>query len=454
MINTRWKKYITLIAGLLMFFAAGIQTTRAQSMQEAFTMTVTPPLFQLSLSPGERWSSQLKVVNNNPYNITVYGTVTDFRATGEGGRGAFLPLPELAPKQESTHSLGTWIAISSDPIIVPAEQSANIPFTINVPENAEPGGHYAAILVGTRPPKTEGSMVSVSSMISSLLFVRVGGNIVEEGVIREFSNDKTFYKKPEVTFTVRFENKGNVHLLPQGNITIYNMWGKQRGIIPINQDSDFGNVLPDSIRKFIFTWEGDENFFEIGRYKAVATIAYGEELRKNTYRTVYFWIVPFEPVLKIGGSALLFLLFFVWVVRGYIRRALSIEAKRLGYDLAQKTSGDVKFALMQKHSLATLASPIKEGVVDLRRVRNEVGSDRMSTVQFVAKYKLFFLSVLVLIVGIGGLVIYLSHVLVPERDFDVKMKTEEGREIIYEIKNESILHDNKDGEAEQGSPPL
>ena len=50
--------------------------------QERLSITLTPPLFRLSLSPGESWPSSVKLVNANDYDLTVYASTMDFSDDG------------------------------------------------------------------------------------------------------------------------------------------------------------------------------------------------------------------------------------------------------------------------------------------------------------------------------------------------------------------------------------
>lgn len=297
----------------------------AQASEQDLSLSITPPLFQLNIGPGEFWASSLKVVNTNSYDLTLYTAVMTFAANGEEGRGKLTPIVEEDPEIEA-RSLARWIEISQGPMFVPKEQGFDIPFTVRIPLDAPPGGHYAAILVGTQPivDQERGSVIRVSSFVSALLFVRIAGDVYEAGRIREFVTEKRFYQKPEVTFTLRFENTGNVHLQPQGDIAIYNMWGKERGKIFVNQKTHFGNVLPQSIRKFTFEWRGEGNFFEAGLYKAITTLSFGQDARQNISRTTYFWVVPLKPILGILGGLTFFIFILVWGIRVYTRRAFAL----------------------------------------------------------------------------------------------------------------------------------
>ncbi|MFQ5444568.1 MAG: hypothetical protein ACE5EK_08120 [Nitrospinales bacterium] len=392
-------------------------------------MTVTPPLFQITVGPGEFWSSSLKVVNANSYDLTLYARVMNFEAEGEEGRSRFTPVIEDIPEMNG-RTLASWVNVSEDPITVPIGKSGEIPFSLNIPEDAEPGGHYAAILVGTQPvPKMfDGPVVNVSSFVSSLLFLRVEGDVIEEGRVRQFTSEKSLYQVPEASFILKFENLGNVHLKPQGDIVIYNMWGKERGRVVLDSKSGFGNVLPDSTRKFEFEWKGEGNVFDIGKYSAVTTLTYGEDSKKNVSAKTYFWVVPIKPI-AIGSTILIFFVFSMfWFIRRYIRRAMNIEKERFGIaptaewetsDVPQCRTSDVLHpaASVSASAFSRYVQPIKDGVVDAGNI-----GQPMTFWKFLKKYALFFVFLVVLFWGIVGIWFYFSEVLEPEREFEIEVQ--------------------------------
>lgn len=401
--------------------------------QTTLSVSVTPPLFQLTIGPGETWSSVVKVVNSNPYDVTYYLNVADFEANGEDGSSKFLPiLNATSNPAEYAFSLASWIEVGAAQVTVPGGSSVDVPFSVRVPLEAEPGGHYAAIMVGTQPPPSAqpGSQLKVSSYISSLLIVRIKGEAIESGRIREFSTARALYQNPTADFVLRFENMGTTHVRPRGDITIYNMWGKERGSLPINQSSNFGNVLPNSIRKFQFSWSGESSPFDIGRYSAVVTLSFGDEGKQNVSAVAYFWVVPLVPVSMTLGAILLFALLVAWFIRRYIRRALALERERLSIALPASA-----IPPPQPRLVNSLMEPLKEGVVDLRKMRAASPPERpmppqsvpafssaensLSFSQFMAKYKLFFLFIALVIVLGASSYWYFKKALVSKRGFQI-----------------------------------
>lgn len=190
------------------------------------------------------------------------------------------------------------------------------------------------------------------------------------------------------------------------------MWGKERGMIPVNQKTTFGNVLPESVRKFNFSWKGEPSPLEIGRYKAIATLSYGNESKQNSTSITSFWVVPLVPVLSFLGTILLIGLTIAWFVRSYVRRALGVHGAVLESRPSQKTA-------------KILAQPLVDGVMDLRKIAQKKEAEkRMTMGDYVAKYKLFFLFIIVLVVIFFIAQIFFGDVLLPEKNFEIKVDTE------------------------------
>jgi hypothetical protein len=291
---------------------------------DRLTLSITPPLVKNKVQPGQVWKSSVKLINNNNTPITVYIRVVDFQGRAENGTVQFLSEAEIEQVGRD-FLLSEWIALEKKEVEIGPQTSEKIPFIIEVPEDAEPGGHYAAILAGTQPPddRLEGATIQVSSLLASLLLVSVEGETVEAGRIREFSTPNRVYTSPQADFTVRFENTGNVHIQPQGEIRIYDQWNEEQGIITINHRTEFGNVLPGGTRKWEFSWKGERNFFSMGRYRADLVLGYGDEARQTENRSLYFWVIYAKPLLIGGGVFLAFILFLIFFIRLYIRRAIA-----------------------------------------------------------------------------------------------------------------------------------
>ncbi len=430
------ERNIFTYSALLVVIVTALFPLGAKAQGSSLTLTVTPPLYQVTQVAGSDWHSQLRVVNSNNYDIFVTIKTQDFHPDGETGNAVFDEIPKGDPNDP--HRISGWIDVPSGILTIKRGSTVEIPFSVHVPEKADPGGHYGALLVSTNPGEIEGgSGAGISSGITSLIFLRVPGDVIEKGSIRDFYTEDNVIETPRAHFIMRFENQGNVHIVPQGEIVITNMWGKVRGKVSINESSTFGNVLPASTRKFEFVWnEIDPSPLEVGRYKAVATIVYGVEGRQTVERIVYFWIVPWKPVSAILGSILFFIWFISWSVRRYIRKALQLEGQ---YRKVQdKTIGETAHISsnaqpMRTHELTlkALRRPLQEvsysSVAELTQEKEAyVGSTQKTKKhksQFAHKLKrnrpiIIFVSVLLL--GIGLISWYFVEVFQDERAYHVE----------------------------------
>ena len=340
-----------LIATIIIIFCVSVTSFALAQETDSIALTITPPLIKVNLNPGETWSSSIKIVNNNEVPITVYTQTLDFKS-GENGGVVFINKQETLElaKEEKRFLLSHWLEIDLAPLNIPAQESIDIPFTINVPEDGESGGHYAAILAGTQPEETirEGTTLNISSLLASLILLNVKGEVFEQGQIREFSTDKKFYQKPEVEFTVRFQNIGNIHLQPQGDITIFDMFDNEQDRITINHASEFGNVLPKSIRKWNFSWEGDRSLLKMGRYKALLVLGFGDKSRETVDQILYFWNINVKIVLGLVGGVCLLVLLVVFLLRRYIRRAVKATQIATGLIVPTQESGQSKVSVIPK----------------------------------------------------------------------------------------------------------
>jgi len=439
--NNWMQTLLTVVIGLLLL------VTRTTLAQESQTISVSPTLFDMTASAEQIWQSELRVTNVNDYDIIVYPQVVNFAPLGETGRGDFIPVFE---EETQGKTLAEWINLPPIGITIIRQETKTIRFDIKVPKDAAPGGHYAAILIGTKPPIEAGnSEVQTAQFVTSLFFLRVAGDISERGTIREFTTKKSLIPSPEAEFLLRFENEGNVHLQPQGDITISNMWGEERGIIPINQQTHFGNVLPMSVRQFTFSWSGEYSVFDIGRYTAIATLGFGQEAKKFTTSTTYFWIIPIKQI----SIVLIILTFLIWfigfAVRLYVKRMLQlagIEPRRRTTLQQQNASPVISSVSVEKTVIIkryhTVTAPIVIGVFELLTSWKKATSWRQKLFaiwRFLVSYRIFFAAIIALALLTITAWIYMHAVTMTDRSYQVTI-TNQGERV--SLSSEQIIYNS------------
>lgn len=272
-------------------------------------VTVGPVRLEYFAQPGDVITGKVTVINEDTQEHTFYPSFEKFTEDNTSNR--------VFTKE--TSDLSTWFKTEAS-ITLKAGESRDVPFTLSVPANAEPGGHFAVMWWSTSPPNAvSGEQVSIVTRAGILVYLTVAGDIHEEGLLAGFSaNGGSFFFGYPVSFTTSFKNDGNVYEKPQGNVVIRNMLGMVSATLPINQ---FGsNVLPQTTKSFNATWES--NPWAFGLYHAVVTLTYGQN---STVVSKSLWFFVFPLWTTLGIIVALILIFWVlpvgvkrynrWIVR-------------------------------------------------------------------------------------------------------------------------------------------
>ena len=326
------KRILVAISALSVVFSTLIAPIASAQSNGGQALEIGPPVVNLSADPGQTITTSISIRDVSTTSLIVTNEINDFIANGEDGT----PQVVLDQTVQSPYSIRSWIT-PIDQLTLKPKEIKSIPLTISVPNGAAPGGYYGIVRFTGTPPDLEGTGVSLSASLGSLIFLRVNGDAKEQMSIEQFyANDGTkeqslFEFKP-ITLSVRLKNNGNIYEQPTGLVTVKNMFGKAIATLPVNDAQR--TILPDSTRKFDqlldSTVVGDGLMF--GHYTADVTVKYGSSGQSIT-TTTGFWVIPFK--LIIAGVVLLIVAFFIF--RFLIRRYNNvIVAKATGVKPAKK----------------------------------------------------------------------------------------------------------------------
>ncbi len=298
------KKTFFVIAALLSLGLFGAH--------HAYALKVDPALVSVSLSPGE--SKVLSVTLTNDAKASVAIQPKMFAATAGNNEAGF---PAYTPaNQEDT--LANWITINGTAqTTLQADEAKKVDITLSLPQDAAPGGHYAAIGWGvlSADPSADGA-VSVQGQIMTNIALDVPGEVFEKGGIASLSTkDKlTKYDRLPIDFSVRVINEGNRHFKPTGNVVIRDMFGRVAATLPVNDGIGGGNVLPQSTREFKASWKEG---FALGKYTATADLLLGGAGSASEAYT--FWVLPIMLLAIWGIAALIIIVILVMIVLKVVR---------------------------------------------------------------------------------------------------------------------------------------
>lgn len=294
----------------------------------ANALTISPPLKEFLVDPGTTVNGQVLIKNDEKQNLQITLTTQNFEAGGEKGEPRFIDL---------AGDLASWISFGQKEFVLAPRRAKEIRYGISIPVDAPPGGHFSGILINAKSAEDaiSESGAQVENQLASLILLKVSGNVVEEGKLKEFfvirqpptggvdRNDN----RERAEFSIRFENLGNVFLKPYGTIRIKNWFGKQIAELGVN---DLGsNVLPKSGRRFDVTWEDNDArsgvrkiFF--GKYTADLEVFYGAENKKEI-ASLQFWLMNREGVIAASAIVLITVLVVWRIIQRMRKRRFFVE---------------------------------------------------------------------------------------------------------------------------------
>lgn len=318
------------------FLAATVVMAGLAAHRSVQALSLVPPSLEFRVGPGEVVTDQIKLYNEEEQTLTVTSSTANFGAKNETGQPVFY-------FDAPTADLSSWIKLEAAPLTIKPGDRVTVPFTISVPKNAEPGGHYAGIFFDSGAPTS--GQVGIQSKLGALVILSVTGDIRESATLAEIgiANGQTKFSRLPTSFFARVQNNGNVHLRPAGNITVTNMFGKKTAIIPVNEAK--GAVLPASTRRFEETWTKNNDGvssggfwseiraewrnFALGSYTATYALTYGQTAQNLTGSlsfTVFPWRLLLVELLVLAVVVTLLVIGIRRYNRAIIRRAQSKQS--------------------------------------------------------------------------------------------------------------------------------
>lgn len=334
-------------------FLAAIGFVFLGFVSQAQAITLHTLKIEASVEPGAQIVENIKLFNDQEKTLVLYPFTEAFKDSGdESGNPTFVPVdPDM-------DALPNWVIFNSEVYSIAPGEYLEFPVIINIPKNAEPGGHYGVIFFGTVPQsESRKTGVQLGMKIGVLVIIDVAGDAQEDVSLLSFQTkgDQSLFNHLPVTFETRLQNDGNVHVKPSGVITIRNLFGGVAAEIPFN--SQDGNLLPETKRKYEDIWYKDLQFYDagessdsnqsfldklklewnnfaLGYYKATVKMNVGRHAENYLAADTGFWVFPWR-VMTVGILLLVFLVLIFKIYNSLVMKKAYQKAKK---DLASKKS--------------------------------------------------------------------------------------------------------------------
>ncbi len=289
--------------------------TQGQGMQ------ISPVLVELNGDKGKSYKIKLNVINVTPGDLVFTSAVNDFTSKDETGAPEII----LDGANPPSSSLKSWIS-PIPPLRLKSKQSQTIEATINIPANAEPGGHYGIIRFSGKAPELDESGVALAASAGTLVLVRVNGQVNETLQLADFYTEQDgkqsfWFEQGPVDLVEKIKNTGNVHVKPKGQAVIKDMFGRTVASLEVNADG--GNILPNGTRRFAQTLDKRWLF---GKYTVSMDLAYGTT-GQVLQGKLNFWIIPWKLIMLVVLVLVGIVFLLRWLLRRYNARVIARHQK-------------------------------------------------------------------------------------------------------------------------------
>ncbi len=169
------------------------------------------PSFHLAAAPGRAVADSVTVANRTARARTFRLYAADAHPTARDGGFA------VRGPDEPRRTVGAWTRLARDRVTVPAGGSVSVPFTVTVPDRAEPGDHPGAVVaLEERPAAAAERGIGVQQAVAARLYLRVSGPTAPALAVRGVTVSRRD-TGAEVSYTLH--NLGNVTLRPSAELT-------------------------------------------------------------------------------------------------------------------------------------------------------------------------------------------------------------------------------------------
>jgi hypothetical protein len=287
------KLLITLAAGVLLGIVYGVPTSAAPG-DSSESILMSPAKKNYKFDAGSTKTDEITVINNgdSAYRFKVYASPYSVKNVEYE--------PDFYTTRKNT-DLESWITFSKDTFSIEPNQTIKVPYSIAVPADATPGGHYAVLFAETQPPESTGDTNSVQrkKRIGSLVYATVNGTYQMGGTFKDIRTPGLQFKSP-LRSELNVENTGNSDFSVETVFAVSDIFGSRK-----YTDTKAYQLLPKTERKLVFSWDTSPSF---GLYEVTVSAKF---LDKQTTKTSYVLMAPLAFYMIFVVGLLVLIIVFV-----------------------------------------------------------------------------------------------------------------------------------------------
>jgi len=232
----------------------------ADDFQDSLGIAVDQSVFSIDVAPGESGNFVLNISNISSKDVQEKINLKMAETSYDDNNQII-----LAPEKNENQKIGNWVKISENDFALNGGETKEVILSLSVPNDSLAGSYTGILMVGSSPNPAKGT--AIGGRIGVHVLINVKGDISGKGWLVSFKTPFIAEKNP--IFKTEYENQGNIHYVPHGEIRIANLFGKN--LETLNVEKHF--VFPGKKFTFESVWE---KYPRWGIYQAVASFVDGD----------------------------------------------------------------------------------------------------------------------------------------------------------------------------------
>ncbi|HAC56229.1 TPA: hypothetical protein DCF80_01900 [Candidatus Saccharibacteria bacterium] len=281
-----------LLTGLLCFTSLPADAaTPTQGERESITMSPTSKHYDLKAGGIRR--DELTIVNDGETDYAFRVYAAPYSVQDENYE------PDFSTMRQNT-DIESWIDFEKRSYFVRAGETVTVKYTVAVPENATPGGHYGVLFAETQPTGVPtATSVERKKRVGAIVYATVDGEYQVGGKMVEFDLPGLQFVSP-LKAMMLVENTGNADFAVNTRMLVTDLFGNKKYEVTKTYQ-----VLPASQRKITMDWPQSPSF---GLFKVTAS---AEFLGQDTAKEKYVLMAPVWMYLAAVIGLLVLIIYYV-----------------------------------------------------------------------------------------------------------------------------------------------
>lgn len=217
--STSIRRPATCALFVSVYFFVALVASAAAPVSPHGGVAISPAKNEISVRPGSEKVVVISLTNGTEGPLQVR---LEREGLGGGSDNRAFSLLSSGPEKEAFVKI---VSVPEKPLGLLSGETISVPVTIRVPAGTDPGGVFGGVTFSFLSAEGGGDApgIAPTSRLASLFFIRVSGDVQEEGRIEDFgTGGNSFFPSQDgvPTFFVSYTNIGTVHLDPYGRIMI------------------------------------------------------------------------------------------------------------------------------------------------------------------------------------------------------------------------------------------